>query len=322
VAAELRRNGSLWLVAAGLVILTVRAVRDRGASEVVVLVWAVLPMALMSFGSSKLHHYAYPFVPPLALAAGTVAGWILGAAPHVVDLATARIRFRPGTVVRVVLYGIACAAVIVAVLTIVTGPLHIQTNGGLTLFRNSDPYRPLAIACLCAIVMWPAAKRVLKLSLLIMIVAQPLGAYHDVTRQAVAEHHPLRDLRDCLTRTRARLQASGIAAAGPYVAHADKAMFHSYFYYLRQVGDLGRDIERNDQAILGSLFEKGRERPVLILERDYRATVAAHPGRAFSLVPLIPQPHGLLVLLPGPYAGCVPDRSTSPGLRTARLLKR
>jgi 4-amino-4-deoxy-L-arabinose transferase-like glycosyltransferase len=322
IVAELRRNGTAWLVAAGLVILIVRALRDRGVGEVVVLVWAALPIALMSFGSSKLHHYAYPFVPPLALAAGICAGWILGAVPHLADLATARIGFRPGAVVRVLLYSFAFAAVIVAALTIVTGPLRVQTSGGLTLFRNSDPYRPLAIACLCAIVMWPGAKRVLKLALLIMIVAEPLGAYHDVTGHAVAEHHPLRDLRDCLTATRTRLQESGVAAAGPYVAHADKAMFHSYFYYLRQVGDLGRDIERNDQAIVGSLFEKGRERPVLILESDYRATVAAHPDRAFTLVPLVPQPHGLLILLPGPYAGCVPDRSTSPGLRTARVFGR
>jgi hypothetical protein len=32
--------------------------------------WFVVPVSLISMLSSKLYHYAYPFVPPLAIAAG------------------------------------------------------------------------------------------------------------------------------------------------------------------------------------------------------------------------------------------------------------
>ena len=70
--------GTLWLALAGIVLLVryarvERACRggDRGRS------WLVVPLALMSMGTSKLHHYAYPFLPPLALAAGFGPGWLL-----------------------------------------------------------------------------------------------------------------------------------------------------------------------------------------------------------------------------------------------------
>jgi 4-amino-4-deoxy-L-arabinose transferase-like glycosyltransferase len=318
IASEIRRNGTAWLVGLGMILLVVRTVRARQALAVVVLVWALVPIGLMSIGSSKLHHYAYQFLPPLALAAACAVAWILDTVPRLVEPTATALSRRPGRAVRTMVVLLASVAVIVAALTILGGPMRWRV-GGLTLLRNSDPYRPLIVAGLCALVTWPAGKRILRLALLLIIVGQPLRAYRDVTVQAVAAQHPLRDLRDCLIGTREQLLRKGLPAAGPYVAHADKAMFHRYFYYLRQVGDLGRDIERNDQAILGSLFDPERERPVLILDADYRATIAANPGRAFSTIPILPQPHGLLMLLPGRYATCLSDSTTSQGSRVVRM---
>ena len=37
---------------------------------------AVVPLALMSVGTSKLHHYAYPFLPPFALLVGLGPAWL------------------------------------------------------------------------------------------------------------------------------------------------------------------------------------------------------------------------------------------------------
>ena len=50
-----------------------------GSKGAVVLLWATLPLALISVGTSKLYHYAYPFLPPLALAAGYLVALLVHA---------------------------------------------------------------------------------------------------------------------------------------------------------------------------------------------------------------------------------------------------
>ena len=47
----------------------------------VILLWFILPVTLMSLGTSKLYHYLYPFLPPLALAGGVLPAAILAAVP-------------------------------------------------------------------------------------------------------------------------------------------------------------------------------------------------------------------------------------------------
>ena len=67
----------------GAALLPVEAWRERRVEAVTVIAWLVVPLALMSMGTSKLHHYAYPFLPPLALV-GRVsdrAGWRAAGAP-------------------------------------------------------------------------------------------------------------------------------------------------------------------------------------------------------------------------------------------------
>jgi 4-amino-4-deoxy-L-arabinose transferase-like glycosyltransferase len=67
---EMNRSRTFWLVALGGLLVVVRTVRKRWLEGSVILCWFMLPISLMSLGSSKLLHYTYPFVPPLALAAG------------------------------------------------------------------------------------------------------------------------------------------------------------------------------------------------------------------------------------------------------------
>ena len=73
-AAGLRRLQ--WLAVGGC-----RAARRRGDlaaafEKTAILSWLVIPLALMSIGTSKLHHYVYPFLPPLALAMGFGPAWL------------------------------------------------------------------------------------------------------------------------------------------------------------------------------------------------------------------------------------------------------
>ena len=69
---------SKLLIAAGLARLAVAAFRGESWLARVVLLWGVLPMSLISIGTSKLVHYAYPFWPPIGLGAGLVFAWVLG----------------------------------------------------------------------------------------------------------------------------------------------------------------------------------------------------------------------------------------------------
>ncbi|HUF46224.1 MAG TPA: glycosyltransferase family 39 protein [Vicinamibacterales bacterium] len=74
---ELSRAGTQWFVMAGFGLLMWRAVRHDDAGARLALVWWVLPISLISLGSSKLVHYSYPFLPPLALGAGLAVSMLI-----------------------------------------------------------------------------------------------------------------------------------------------------------------------------------------------------------------------------------------------------
>ncbi len=75
VYREFSRAHTLWLVAAGVLLVLWRTVREEWFEGGLLLFWFWLPVALISMGSSKLPHYLYPFVPPLALCAGYAVSW-------------------------------------------------------------------------------------------------------------------------------------------------------------------------------------------------------------------------------------------------------
>src|SRR5262249_42162849 len=52
----------LWLVGGGLLIVAVQLAREWSLRLLVLAGWMV-PLALISTGSSKLYHYTYPFLP-------------------------------------------------------------------------------------------------------------------------------------------------------------------------------------------------------------------------------------------------------------------
>jgi 4-amino-4-deoxy-L-arabinose transferase-like glycosyltransferase len=70
MSRQLGESGTWSVTIAGLVLLGLAAFRDGRREAGVVLAWFVVPVVLISTLSSKLYHYAYPFVPPLAIAAG------------------------------------------------------------------------------------------------------------------------------------------------------------------------------------------------------------------------------------------------------------
>jgi 4-amino-4-deoxy-L-arabinose transferase-like glycosyltransferase len=74
-AKEFTRAASLWLIAAGGLVVLWRTVKEEWFEGSLLMFWFWLPLAFISLGSSKLWHYTYPFVPPLALWAGYGISW-------------------------------------------------------------------------------------------------------------------------------------------------------------------------------------------------------------------------------------------------------
>ena len=121
------------LVVAGTVLILTRAVRRRWIDGILVVLWFVVPVAAMSAGTSKLYHYLYPFLPPVALAGGyaaaSIADWAWRLFQQPVEaLARARERALPAWSghrrARAVLTAAGFAALALALATYFAGPLR------------------------------------------------------------------------------------------------------------------------------------------------------------------------------------------------------
>ncbi len=157
---EIGASHSQVLVGLGLVRLAVAAVRNESWVARLVLVWGLLPTALISAGTSKLLHYEYPFWPLVGLSAGFAFAWILAEVERhgpAISEWFARLRPRRAAVlsqrshrVRAVLIGIASVAFALALWTAFVGAVRIEI-GGTTIFRNSSFLRPAFVG---AVLLW------------------------------------------------------------------------------------------------------------------------------------------------------------------------
>jgi 4-amino-4-deoxy-L-arabinose transferase-like glycosyltransferase len=315
IFAELEHTGTHWLAIAGAVLLLVRAVRDPNRETLLVLAWFGIPLGLMSMGTSKLHHYVYPFVPPVALAAGYAAGWLVQVGRRYLDAAMETVqRWMSGMRsssrgVRGLLLTVSAIAFVVGVITLIFGPIDWRV-GKVHVFRNSHVSRPLVISLVCATlagrgvfaarVLWPV-------TLLLSIL--PINSYEDSFRDTSVERHPLRSARDCLVRVRAQELEAQRPAPGIYAIGEEKWFLHSYFYYLHHVGGWQRSQTLDEQATANALFVPGEQRPVLMNEANYRLLKSRYDD-SVQAVPMLALSH-VLLLMPGPYSACGP-RPTPP----------
>jgi 4-amino-4-deoxy-L-arabinose transferase-like glycosyltransferase len=310
---ELLRTGTVWLTLAGSVLLLIRGMRDRRLEELLVISWFVVPLALMSIGTSKLHHYAYPFLPALALAAGYGPGWLSLASRDPVDAVMERIGRRfiePrewSARVRYVLLVLAGLAALLAIATLVLGQVQLHI-GDVLLFRNSRVFRPVLVAFVLATLAGRgvfAARLMVPIAVLVTVV--PAQAYDDTRLHLRHEEHPMRSARDCLVSVREQELAAGRPAPGIYAIREQKWMLHSHFYYFRHLAPWERGDVLDDRAVSEGLFVPGRQRPMLLSDADYQAFKAGH-AEALLSVPAL-RLRDVLLLMPGPYAGCGPAPS-------------
>jgi 4-amino-4-deoxy-L-arabinose transferase-like glycosyltransferase len=314
VFGELTHTGTVWLAVCGTVLLLWTAWRQRSVEAVTVLVWMLLPLALMSIGTSKLHHYAYPFVPPLALAAGFAPAWLFRVGRDRVEALMQRVhaflgRSRPlsGAISKILL-GLAFVALGVAVATFMLGNLNWRI-AGVQILRNSHVVRPLILALVLATLggHGVAAARLLFPTALLLLVL-PGNAYEDTFRHLQLEAHPLRSVSECGATVRRAELSAGRQAPGVYSIGEHRWFLHSYYYYLHRLGGWERTDTADPVALERALFEPGHQRPVMIDDASYRAFKADH-GDALRAVPVVPL-REVLLLMPGPYAVCGPNVTT------------
>jgi hypothetical protein len=303
-----------WLVLIGAVVLLANTVVRPSLERVLIVFWFAIPVALISTGTSKLHHYLYPFLPPVALAAGYGPAWLLAVGRSYIDRAmdAAHTRWVArrawGPAVRNTLLALAAVAVFTALVTFVLGRIDVAI-GTRPFFRNSSVERPLVIALLFAMLAGHgvAAARVLLPAILVAAVL-PMNQYRSILEQLGEERHVVRNVSECLQRIRTAEVAAGRTPPGVYAVGGERWFLHSYFFYLRKVGGWQSMTVADDSTLEQSLFTPGLQRPIMMGDPEYQE-FKKRKGEALQAVPALAL-REVLLLMPGPYAACAPVRST------------
>ncbi len=290
-------------IAAGLAALAWTSLRGDSLSRLV-FAWWLIPYGIMSLGSSKLMHYAYPFIAPLALGAGLAAALAIRC---VYDLAAridwSRVTLRAAARPRVHRALIVAAAVGFAFWAWVyfTGQPVRVVIGDTVVFRNGSVWRPFVIAVLALVAAGYGRQACVAVASLVVVLLIPTPTYARTIHHALIYDRPLREATNCMLD----LQRRGERPAGVYISNWDMVA-HPPYYYFRHVGPWGHGPDGWLEATATRMREGApamigeAEWPLLVAELD--ASGDARPP-AVSLGPTVPN---VLLLLPGPYAACVP----------------
>jgi 4-amino-4-deoxy-L-arabinose transferase-like glycosyltransferase len=297
-----------WLVAAGAVLLLYRVLRDRDGLAWTLVVWAVLPLALISGLSSKVMHYTYPFLPPLALAGGLALaapisvfkGWLdrladrlEGVHLHGLPAFLSRPAVRRGFLVLGVL------AIVVAAIALVAGSTKVVIGG--VVLRNSSVVRPLVIAAV-AFALAQAWRHALTWAPVALLLLLPLSAARETLIIAGRQAHPLRALRDCARP----LVAAGRVQGGAYAVSQDSVP-HTYAFYTLPLGSWDATT-MFDPAVHGpALDDPARPRALVLSGRAYSDLALQRMRDNKPMPPGISAHRNIVVLLPGPLGSCAAD---------------
>ena len=331
----LGRNGVQVLTILGALALTLRTIRGRSTEALVVLLWFAVPISVMSSTTSKLYHYAYPFLPPVALAGGIVVAWLAGvlyralARPATaLDDLRRRVfgRRLEGTAWQRATTMAAVGALLLAALTYAFE--RLSASAGPVVLRNSSVTRPAIAAVALLLAGAPAAciRAAMVAGLLLLVV--PVQAYHHNVALTKAHRSPYRDLRDCLRPIVAGGISQAKAAPGVWVERAK--LSHTPFFYLRGLGPWQRRDHPSNQTVVMHLVVPQHYRPVVLSPERFSDVIgwitndrAAALGRASVLsgvdvatleasldetvvgVTLLEDTY---FLLPGPFAPCGVER--------------
>lgn len=332
---ELFYADSAWIVAAGMILLSIKAWQGRPWLARLFVVWWLLPTVLISIGTSKLYHYAYPFLPPLALGAGYAASAMFRAADGKVGAVINRwhgaapVGSPAGVllVARWTLFAGGAVAFALAAWTSIVGQVRWEI-GEVTLLRSSSLLRPLSLGG----IMWGlggyAFSSVRFIAVCALALVLPLSAYPETAKRLLTVDHPLRSLEACAMRVR---RAGAETGTGVYNA-AEGMNRHSYFYYLRHLGPWIVPEHPRRAELRRRLFTAGEQTPVILWRKRYgglitevkrtrdrsragRGAPGAHRQTRRPAIQLngVAAERDLVVLMPGPYQACVAPAARAGG---------
>jgi 4-amino-4-deoxy-L-arabinose transferase-like glycosyltransferase len=315
--SRLEDSGTQLLVAAGLGALAVQTIRRQWLDGLVVLLWFALPLGLISVGTSKIYHYSYPFLPPLALAGGYLPGlvFMLGSAPVARAAGTAaRYAARwPKTIVilarpavRRALLTVAVAAFLIAIAGVAYGPVRIRVES-VDVFKSSGTFRPALVVLLFGVLAGVARTAATAAIALLIIAVLPVEAYHRTWARLKADRSPKRDAVECIRRVSAE---NGIADRGLYLDLPDRVISHPLYYYFRRVRPWTRSEGSAPERFPRYLWDAAEQRPILTWGPTYQAFRQADrssSSASASPIPMVTFEDDVLLLLPGPYAACSVD---------------
>jgi 4-amino-4-deoxy-L-arabinose transferase-like glycosyltransferase len=285
------------IVGAGLAWLAYEIVSRRNWRAWLVLLWAIIPMALISLSSSKLPHYMYPFLPPFAIAAGWFIAVPLAAARRAI-FAAAPWPATPLDWLRQLITVVGYAALIVAIVNLAAGPIDAQI-GDLHLLRSSSFERPVLTALLCFLAGFrPRSHLAFAATLCLLASVLPLPGYFARIASTHVINRPFRAMRDCFA---AEAQAGRVNPQGSIVPFGEQPT-HTFFYYFRHLGPYTHREQAFDEDVMTQLVNPAMYAPAIFTPLAYEAWIKRHP------LPLIDGVRAQLqsvILLPGPYAACV-----------------
>jgi 4-amino-4-deoxy-L-arabinose transferase-like glycosyltransferase len=307
----LAASDSHLLVLAGLALLVAQSISQRWFDGGLVVLWFGLPILFISAATSKIYHYAYPFLPPLALAGGYLAARGATLAVRMLDSGfraldrqlTTRVPILVGIRKRPAVYAIFCGVAVIAAIaaaaTIVYGPIRL-TLGGSDVLRNSGIVRPLVVLALTGTLAgsFRATNRIIVAVILVSLL--PIQAYRDTLPLLAMERHPMRTASECLARFESQ-PAGGL----PGLYMDDRYVSHPLYYYFRRVRPVTRTGLPDLMAIDHYLFNPPEWRPLLLSESTYQDFMndRAATGWRTPSPPMIAFPD-VLLLLPGPFERC------------------
>jgi hypothetical protein len=307
-------SGTLVLGVLGLGLLATQAVKRRWTDAGVVLIWFALPLLLISLGTSKLYHYTYPFLPPVALAIGYLTAMALALAPAPFDRGLSSIAAwangSPGSrpfvsrpIVRAGLLAVSAVAIALGLTSLFVGTVRIPLGEEL-VFRSSGIFRP-ALLAFALVLPLGISRRAGRIVLPCLIAALlPLPGYRASLAGMTDEAHPYRSISECVQRIDAG-QPGG--RRGLYMVWPDMGIWHPVNYYFRRIRPLERTLAVDQSAILryggssGEPVESAGQRPLVIWAPHYRGLPAEVRGELPDPIDLR---YDVLLFLPGPYGAC------------------
>lgn len=338
----LRYSETLALAVAGGVLVSIDAVRRRRGEDVLLLLWFAAPMILISCSPSKIYHYTYPFLPPLAIASGLVPAWLWRTLqPHAGPTGDLVQRWLASRNARVtaflrrpaaayVLLAVAAGAIVLAVLAAVAIPVRWRISRTLVL-RNAQVLRPWIVAFVLTALAGRVSFVARLLIPLVIVTLMPSVAYRATLSRLPLEKHPQRDARDCVL---------GLIGPDPppgvHVQITAGGFLHPYYYYFRRFGPWEWIDEPDDPVLYANLRGPSARRPVLVSDQRYLDFRAHLRGADDAFLTALAQAAGVprgsvsrhtadmsepmvsfgnvLLLLPGRYRPCSAD-ARAPAVR-------